>query len=309
MQIGEDGRNRARQSGVAPIAEIEDTEPPMTTTICLTFDFDATSSWIRTFKQTTPGPLSRGEYGARVGVPRLLWLLRKHGITATFFVPGLTALNFPAETQAIRDGGHEIAAHGHTHESPTRMSRENEVADFVSAEATLHKIVGQRPVGYRSPAWDLSPHTLALLVERGYRYSSNLMSDDFAPFAPRINDEVHADGTVSYGTVAPIIEFPVAWELDDFVYFNFMGKTLEALRSAEEVGRIWLAEFDYCARHVQGGVFTLTMHPQVIGRGPRIMMLDWLLCEMKKYPDVKFSRMIEAADARQHLIGNFEAPR
>lgn len=266
------------------------------TTVCLSFDFDALCSWITTFKQTSPTPLSRGEYGARVGVPRILELLRRHDVPATFFVPGHTALTFPTEVQSIAAVGHEIAAHSFLHHSPVGQTREEELADLVATEAALQKVVGVRPVGYRSPAWDLSPNTLNLLAERGYRYDSSLMADDFRVFMPRVGDRVADDGTVIFGDPCALIEFPVAWELDDFPYFQFVGRPpLLGLRSAAEVGAIWQAEFDYCASSVTSGVFTLTMHPEVIGRGPRIEMLDSLIRHMKRRTGVAFARMDDAA--------------
>jgi peptidoglycan/xylan/chitin deacetylase (PgdA/CDA1 family) len=267
----------------------------MATTVCLSFDFDALSSWITSFKQTTPMPMSRGEYAARVGVPRVLDLLKSHEIPATFFIPGHTALTFPAQTRAIAAAGHEIGAHSFLHKSPSSMTKDEEHQDFERAEAALQEVAGVRPVGYRSPASDLSPHTFDFLVERGYLYASNLMCEDFRLFQPRSGDVIGADGTVTFGKTVPLVEFPTSWELDDFIYFQFLGKSLSGLRSAAEIGDIWFAEFDYCARHVQDGVVTLTLHPEVIGRGPRIVMLSRLIERMKDYPDVRFARMGDVA--------------
>ncbi|REE07481.1 polysaccharide deacetylase [Paraburkholderia sp. BL27I4N3] len=269
----------------------------MKTTVHLSFDLDALSSWITSFKQTSPTPISRGEFGARVGVPRVLDLLHRLQVPATFFVPGHTALTFPEAVRAIAAEGHEIAAHSFLHASPVGMSREQELNDFIAAEEALKQVAKVKPIGYRSPAWDLSVNTLSILAERGYLYDSSLMADDYRLYRPRINDEVQSDGRVVFGPNSSLVEFPVAWELDDFVYFQFMGKPpLNGLRSAEEVGAIWWAEFDYCAKHVEGGTFTLTMHPEVIGRGPRIVMLERLIQRMKAIPGVQFSRMSETAE-------------
>ncbi|MGE0213502.1 MAG: polysaccharide deacetylase [Parvibaculaceae bacterium] len=268
----------------------------MTTTVCLTFDFDALSLWIGTLRQTSPTPLSRGEYGARVGVPRILELLDRHGIKATFFVPGHTALTFPESVREIVAAGHEIGAHNLVHETPVDLEPAEEALILDRAEAALESVAGVRPVGYRSPAWDLSPSTIALLVERGYLYDSSMMADDFSPYRPRFRDRIGGDGEVAFGEEAPIWEFPVAWELDDFPYFHYSHKVSgRGLRSPEEVGDIWLAEFDYCRRHVTDGVFTLTTHPQIIGRGPRIAMLDRLIGTMRPEANVCFSTMAEAA--------------
>ncbi|MGF7159503.1 peptidoglycan/xylan/chitin deacetylase (PgdA/CDA1 family) [Rhodoligotrophos appendicifer] len=266
------------------------------TTVCLTFDFDALSLWIGTFKQVTPTPLSRGEYGARVAIDRILRALDAQSVSATFFVPGHTARTFPDSVRAIAAAGHEIGAHNDVHESPSGLSRAKEVEIMDRAEASLAGITGERPRGYRSPAWDLSPHTIELLAERGYLYDSSCMADDFTPYRPRFRDTVAEDGTISFGVEAPLWEFPVAWELDDFPYFAHVTRPIfPGLRNPEEVGEIWFQEFDYCRRHVADGVFTLTTHPQIIGRGPRILMLEQLIERMKASGDVTFSTMAAAA--------------
>lgn len=258
-------------------------------------------------RQASPTPLSRGEYGARVGVPRILELLDRHDVKATFFVPGHTALTYADSVRAIAAAGHEIGAHNMVHETPVGLNRAEEAGILDRAAAALEQVAGVRPVGYRSPAWDLSPSTIALLVERGYLYDSSMMADDFTPYRPRVLDRIGEDGTVAFGEEAPVWEFPVAWELDDFPYFHYSHKVSgRGLRAPEEVGNIWLAEFDYCRRHVADGVFTLTTHPQIIGRGPRIAMLDRLIDAMRGEADVRFSTM---ADAARKLQGIDETKR
>jgi len=269
----------------------------MATIVCLTFDFDAQSIWIGTFKQSTPTALSRGEFGARVGIERILDVLAKQEVRATFFVPGHTALTFPDEVRRIADAGHEIGAHNDVHETPVGLRRDEEAVIMERAEAALLKVAGAKPVGYRSPAWELSPNTITLLVERGYRYDSSLMADDFRPYRPRLFETVEADGRVRFGPAAPLWEFPVAWELDDYPYFQFVHRPLnQGLRSPHEVEAIWLAEFEYCHEAITNGLFTLTAHPEIIGRGPRISMLDRVISRMKAAGGVEFLTMSMAAE-------------
>jgi len=261
------------------------------TTVCLSFDFDGMAIWVSTFRQVTPTPLSRGEYGARVGVPRILALLESYEVSATFFVPAHTAASFPAAVAAIQRAGHEIACHGYVHESPVGLEPGQEAVLLDRSIETLMRTTGTRPLGYRSPAWDLSPQTLGLLEERGLLYDSSLMADDFRPYRPRRHDQVGEEGLVR-GQPCTLVEFPVAWELDDYPYFHFASKPFnQGLRSADEVLRVWLAEFDYCRAEVPDGTFTLTMHPEIIGRGPRIRMLAQLLDHIKRAGGVRFSTM------------------
>jgi peptidoglycan/xylan/chitin deacetylase (PgdA/CDA1 family) len=266
------------------------------TTVCLTFDFDAVSLWISSLKQTTANPMSRGEFGANVGLPRVLKLLSDKQVKATFFVPAHTAASFPRETAAILEAGHEIGVHGYCHETPIGLSRDEEASLLDRSLAKLRNTLGSdfQPVGYRSPAWDLSANSVELLEERGFLYDSSLMADDYSPYwAPRgyeVSEELYASGPAS-----KVVEIPVAWELDDFPHFMFLNKPMyQGMRTPGEVFDLWKGEFDF-ASTVDQGVFTLTMHPQIIGRGPRIAMLAKLIDHMKATPGTVFSTVAEAA--------------
>src|SRR5512136_3398014 len=148
-------------------------------TVCLTFDFDALSVWLGGFSPVTPAMLSRGEYGTRVGLPRILKLLSAYGISATFFVPGHTADSFPDSVEAILTAGHEVAHHGYSHRDPSTLHADDERHDFELGLKALERLTGHAPIGYRSPSWDYSPVTLSMLVEYGFVYDSSLFADDF----------------------------------------------------------------------------------------------------------------------------------
>ena len=141
------------------------------TTVCLTFDFDAVSLWISTMKQTTATALSRGEFGALVGLPRVLDLLADKDVASTFFVPAHSAAAFPDCVTRIREQGHEIALHGYCHETPIGLTREQEADLLDRSIEKMRSVLGSdyAPKGYRSPAWDLSANSIDLLEERGLR--------------------------------------------------------------------------------------------------------------------------------------------
>jgi peptidoglycan/xylan/chitin deacetylase (PgdA/CDA1 family) len=263
-------------------------------TVCLTFDFDQMSA--RIFRgDTTPPPRSRGEYGARVGMPRVLDLLRRFSISATFFVPGHSADTFPHLVEETVKDGHELGHHGWLHEVPATLTEEEERAVLERGIASLHHISGIVPAGYRSPSWDLSPHSIALLREFGFRYDSSLMADDFRLYWCREGDVPHKDRAFEFGKEIDLVEMPISWLLDDFPYFEFDGRTRTGNAPASRVQEIWQDEFDYMAEHVPGGVYTLTMHPQVIGRGYRMMMLERLVKHMLARGAV-FRRMGDVAE-------------
>lgn len=135
-------------------------------------DFDAQSLWLGGFNRPSPSFMSRGEFGAEVGTPRLLALFRKHDIRMTFFTPGHTVDTFPAINRKMFDAGHEIARHGYHHENPTPIGRDTERRLIDLAFATYQKHFGTRPAGCRSPYWDYSENTLDLIEEAGFLYDS-----------------------------------------------------------------------------------------------------------------------------------------
>jgi peptidoglycan/xylan/chitin deacetylase (PgdA/CDA1 family) len=263
-------------------------------TICLTFDFDALSVWYG-YENTTPAMLARGEYGARVGVPRLLNLLAEQQLSATFFIPGHTIESFPEMVEAILRAGHEVAHHSYAHVDPSEQSYEEERQDMERAWQVLAKI-GVTPLGFRSPSADYSQHTLALLEEFGFLYDSSLMADDFRPYHPRLGDQVSPQSPLKKGKEAKLWELPMCFEFDDWVHFQFNFSPYRNGTSApSKVLEIWTADFDWMHQNVQGGILTIAMHPQVIGRAHRIAMLEQFIAQCHAQGDVTFARMGDVA--------------
>ena len=267
----------------------------MASTVCLTFDFDALSVWLA-YENVTPAMLQRGEYGARVGVPRVLHLLESHGLRATFFVPGHTIESFPQETESILKAGHEIAHHSYAHIDPSTQAPDEERADMERGLAALEKI-GVRPLGFRSPSADLSEVTLRLVEELGFVYDSSLMTDDYRPFHPRIGDRVSRAAPLERGRESRVWELPLSFELDDWVHFQFnFDPYRKGGAPPSDVLEIWQGEFDWMDGNLDDGVLTVTMHPQVIGRGHRIAMLERFI-EHCGDAGARFERMGDVAQS------------
>ncbi len=268
-------------------------------TVCLTFDFDALSVWLGPRGATSPSATSRGEF-AVVGVQRILKLLSAHGIAATFFIPGHTVETYPASIAAILAAGHEIGHHGYLHENPCSLDGKEEERYVLERGLTaLANVAGIKPTGYRSPSWDNSPHTTELLIEYGFRYESSLMAHDFRPYWCRLGDLYHADAPYEFGEPADLVEMPVSWVLDDFPHFEFVksgGFLFPGLSAGSKVEEIWRDEFAFMIREEPGGIFNLTMHPEVIGRGHRMLMLERLIETMRGYDGVSFSTLGQAAE-------------
>ncbi len=267
-------------------------------TVCLSFDFDAISIWIGPYAATSPSMISRGEFGV-VGAERILRLLDRRGIPATFFVTGHTADTYPGAVRAIAAAGHEIGHHGYLHENPAALDPEQERAVLMRGFEALDRAAGVRPVGYRSPAWDNSPRTVELLLEHGFRYESSLMGKDYEPYWCRVGDVIQPDGPYLFGPEVDLVELPVSWMLDDFPHFEYIrlpNRLSPGLSAASKVEEIWRDEFAYMCREVPGGVLTLTMHPQVIGRGHRMLMLERLIDQFQSHGGVRFATLATVAE-------------
>jgi peptidoglycan/xylan/chitin deacetylase (PgdA/CDA1 family) len=250
--------------------------------VCLTFDYDNASASIAR-DQTSPTTLSRGEFGV-VGAARLLDLLAAFGIASTWFVPGHTIETYPASCRAVADAGHEIGHHGWTHRVPASLSADEEERELMRGNAAILALTGRAARGYRSPAWDLSPHSIGLLLKHGFVYDSSLMGDDYLPYQARDGDQAPLHEPVRRGPQTALVEMPISWSLDDYPAFEYTRTPtgiLPGLMNAGLVGDNWFADYRYMAEHHDWGVITYTFHPHVIGRGHRLIMLEQLIRRLR----------------------------
>lgn len=264
--------------------------------VCLSFDFDAMSGWIAR-GLTSPTPISRGEFGA-VGAQRILALLDRYGIRASWFVPGVVIGTYPEICAEIAARGHEIGHHGWNHVPPAALSREQEEAGLIRGNEAIEKLTGRPARGYRSPAWDLSPNTVDLLLAQGFDYDSSMMGDDYTPYPARRGDVAALDEPFVFGEATRLVEMPISWSLDDYPHFEFVRtreSVLPGLMAAGDVLQNWLDDFRYMTRTTDWGVLTYTCHPFVIGRGHRMLMLERLIEGLSDQGAV-FLTMAEAVD-------------
>jgi len=250
--------------------------------VCLTFDFDAMSGFIAR-GLTTPTPISRGEFGV-VASERILALLRRYEIPTTWFIPGHTIETYPAASAKVVDAGHEIGHHGWTHVPPANLPREAEEAGLVRGNEAIKKLAGQVARGYRSPSWDLSPHTIELLLKHGFLYESSMMGHDYLPYRARQGDVIELEKPAVLGPETKLVEMPISWTLDDYPHFEFVRTStaiLGGLKPASGVLENWYDDFDYMTRIMDWGIITYTCHPFVIGRGHRMLMLERLIEKLR----------------------------
>jgi peptidoglycan/xylan/chitin deacetylase (PgdA/CDA1 family) len=252
--------------------------------VALTFDFDAESAWLGSMKTDTPSALSRGAYGATEGVPRMLALLDRYQVPATFFIPGDTADRHPQQTRAIAAAGHELGHHGYLHEPPTELTEAEERLMLQRGFDALERQTGQRPRGYRSPAWELSHHTFALLAEFGIEYDASQLGAD-RPYW--VHDQ---------GVRTDIVEVPGAWELCDSSLFMFIPGVAPGLASPAQAEEIWRGDFDGMYAEDSDAAFVLTFHPQISGRHHRLAAIARLIEYMLSFDGVWFATMVDIAD-------------
>jgi peptidoglycan-N-acetylglucosamine deacetylase len=243
--------------------------------VSLTFDVDAESGSLGKGDEFARRLtlLSEGRYGVVRGLPRILSVLERAGVKGTFYVPGDTAERHTEALRAVVDAGHEIGHHGYLHLRSDEISAEAQREELERGTAALQDRLGVTPRGYRSPSWEVTPETFAMLVEMGFAYDSSFMGDDRPYFE-------------TYGELS-ILELPVHWSLDDWPHLHWAPGRGDAFTAPDAFLATWLAEFESALaerRHV-----TYTMHPEVIGRGYRAALLERLIAEMRERANVWFA--------------------
>jgi len=254
---------------------------PGSTRVAVLLSYDVDNETVQGLRtgEINIGPLSQGQYGARVALPRIVNLMNEENIPATFFFPAWSLKLAPEQADLIKNSGqHEIGVHGWIHEMNTALDRSTEARLLRQAVEAIEQIIGERPIGYRAPSWNHSPNTLEIVRELGFIYESSLMHDD-RPY------ELLQDGEPT-----GIVELPVEWILDDAPLFNPLGSRY---MNPRDVMQVWIDEFDRAWE--EGTMFLLTMHPHVIGHRSRIIALEGLIDHIKTKDGVWFGTHAEAA--------------
>jgi len=248
------------------------------TYVVLTFDIDGETLWTSRDKVNPIGPVmrSQGRYGPEVGLARILGLLKRFDIPATFFATGQVVDRYPDQCRWILDQGHEIGHHTYHHEWPCKVGPEVERRDFEKGLEAIRRLTGTTPAGYRAPGWEFSEVTFKLLIEYGLQYSSNMM-DDEKPYEYTVD-----------GKSTGIVELPCSWILDDAAFFMYGLTYNTPMSPPSQVLALWKAEFDGLYAEGDGRVYVLTLHPQFIGRPSRMAVLEELISHMRSKPETVF---------------------
>lgn len=240
--------------------------------VTLTFDVDGEAGWLggsASYGERLSS-LSDGRFGVVRGLERICSLLAENALRATFYVPGDTAERYPSQIAALAAAGHEIGHHGHMHLRSHALDERAQRDEIVRGISALESCTGKRPAGYRSPFWEVTPATFALLVEYGFTHDSSFMGDD-RPYLETL------DGL-------SMLEFPVHWFLDDWPHFSWSNERGGQFADRGSVVDSWLDELD--SARAEGRTVTYTMHPEVVGRASHIVVLKRLVDEITRRGDV-----------------------
>ncbi|MGN6678802.1 MAG: polysaccharide deacetylase family protein, partial [Streptosporangiaceae bacterium] len=223
-----------------------------------------------------------------------LELLSKHGLSATFFIPGYSAHRYPATVRSIAEAGHEIAHHSYFHENTIGMDAATEADMIDLGLEALWDVAGMRPAGYRAPMWEMTYNTPGLLADRGFLYDSSLMDSDH-PYRLAVGD-----------AGASLIEIPAYWGLDDWEQYAFLPDLIGSgvIESPAKVLDMWTLELE--AMHAIGAAFVLTCHPFLTGRPARARAIELLIDKMAALPGLWITTVGEVA---QHVAGLDLKPR
>jgi peptidoglycan/xylan/chitin deacetylase (PgdA/CDA1 family) len=239
--------------------------------VCLSFDTDSEAPLLRD-GTTSPTSLSASDFGAESGTPRILKMLDRYQIPATFFMTAVDAMLHPDMLAAImKSGRHEVGVHGWIHEFPPRLADGEEERLLDQAIAYLTKATGKRPLGYRAPSWAFSAVTLDLIAKKGFLYDSSLQALD-EPYE-----------IVSRGKNTGIVELAIDWTLTETPYLGQNGH----MPSPELLYHVYKDEFD--GAYEEGTLFVLTLHPFLSGHRAPMQHLDRFVAYMKSRPGVWFA--------------------
>ncbi|CAG8103689.1 unnamed protein product [Penicillium salamii] len=277
-------------------------------------DLDGVSLWANTRDGTAANPsdISRGIYGATVGVDRLLSFLDRHHIRATWFVPAHSLQSFPSQVVKIRDGGHEIGAHGYTHEHMNALNSTQEEEVLSQSHRILTSFLGKQPKGWTAPAWKPSQHTVPLLEKYGFEYDHSFMHHDSQmyrlPYVPSVKaTNVHQSPSTwmqPMGTLhaSSIVEIPANWHLDDWPAFN-VANGGNGFLDPDLIFRLWTEQFDFYYQEYDSFVFPMTIHPQVSGKPQVLRMHEKLVQFINSYEGVEWMTIDKMAE--EYKSGRF----
>jgi peptidoglycan/xylan/chitin deacetylase (PgdA/CDA1 family) len=272
-------------------------------------DVDAVAGWLGSYGGAdSPSDIQRGMFAGEVGSPRLLTLLQRQGIQSTWFVPGHSLETFPEQMQAVADAGHEIGAHGYSHENPIALTEQQERDVMARSVELITKLTGRAPRGYVAPWWETSERGALLLTEFGFSYGHSQNYHDFLPFYARVGDTWTVPDydqpaetwmkPLQRGRPVDIVEFCGNWYMDDLPPMMFIKQSPNShgFVNPRDIEQLWKDQFDWVYREMDYAVVPLTLHPDVAGRPQVLLMLERFFEYLRGHVGVSFCTFEYAAD-------------
>lgn len=272
-------------------------------------DIDAVAGWLGSYGgEDSPDDISRGLFAGEVGIPRLLKLFKKYKINTTWFAPGHSIETFKDQVKMIVDDGHEIGAHGYSHENPIAMTPKQEEDVLLKSIELIKDLTGKKPTGYVAPWWEFSNVTNELLLKHGIKYDHSLMHNDFTPYYVRVGDkwtkiDYSAEAKdwmkpLVRGTETDLVEIPANWYLDDLPPMMFIKKSPNSFGfiSPRDISQMWIDQFDWVYREFDYAVFPMTIHPDVSGRPQVLLMHERIIEHINKHEGIRWVNLNDMAD-------------
>ncbi|KAJ5376291.1 hypothetical protein N7509_013177 [Penicillium cosmopolitanum] len=273
-------------------------------------DVDAVSGWINTCSGDPAGPtdVSRGVFGATVGIDRILKLFNKYGIKGTWFVPGHSVESFTSQLKKVRDTGHEIGLHGYSHEFVATMNEQQQRDIMTKSIDVLTNFLGKRPRGWTAPAWNTSKQSIRVLEEFGIEYDHSFMHHDCQPYyVPNGEEEWQETNSKKEAstwmqpmtkiTPSKVVEIPANWHLDDWPPFVVSkAANSHGYVDPDVIEKLWKKQFDYFYREYDTFIFPMTIHPQVSGKPQVILMHENIIDHINSHEGVEWVTMEQIVD-------------
>jgi peptidoglycan/xylan/chitin deacetylase (PgdA/CDA1 family) len=264
-------------------------------------DVDAVAGWLGSYGgEDSLQDIQRGLFAGEIGLPRLVNLFGKYDIKSTFFAPGHSIETFPKSIEMLANAGHEIGAHGYSHENPRDMTPAQEEDVLNRSIELIEKVWGRRPTGYIAPWGEMSQETTTLLLKNGFEYDRTQVLHDFQPFYARTGDEwtvIDYSKTadewmipLKRGTEIPLVSLAFNWYLDDLPPMMFVKSSPNSYGFANprQIEELWRDQFDWAYREYDYATFPICLHPDVSGRPQVLLMLERLIEYMASKPGVSF---------------------
>jgi len=272
-------------------------------------DVDAVAGWLGSYGgQDSPCDISRGVFAGEVGTPRLLRLFDKYDLKTTWMIPGHSIETFPAQMKEVVDAGHEVGAHGYSHENPIAMTPQQEEDVLKKSIDLIADLAGQPPRGYVAPWWELSPHTAPLLLKHGFRYDHSQHHNDFTPYYTRVEESwTKIDYSkpasawmkpMDRGRPVDLVQIPGNWYTDDLPPMMFIkaSPNSHGFVNPRDIEQLWLDQFDWVYREMDYAAWSLIIHPDVSGRPQVLLMLERIIEHINQHENIEWMTLEEVAE-------------